>query len=117
MRNFLVPVYAIYLTVAIGLVVFLARTLFHNGEVFLEDVFEDNPRMAKAVNHLLVTGFYMANLGYAALILRADAAPDAVTGFEVLAQKLGILLVSLAALHFVNLYVFYRIRRRATAAV
>ena len=116
MHDYLVPVYATYVVVAVTLVVWLARTLFHNGEVFLEDVFEDNPRMAHAVNRLLVIGFYMANLGYAGLILRAESAPDAVSAFEVLSAKLGILLVSLAALHFLNLYVFYRIRRRAGAA-
>ena len=116
MDDYLVPVYAIYVIVAVALIVWLARTLFHNGEVFLADVFEDDPRMAHAVNRLLVIGFYMANLGYAALILQADGAPDAVAGFEVLSAKLGFLLVSLAVLHFVNLYVFYRIRRRAGAA-
>ncbi|MEY2478310.1 MAG: hypothetical protein QOG87_3625 [Actinomycetota bacterium] len=117
MHNYLVPIYVIYSVISIGLVVWLAHTLFHNGEVFLEDVFEDNPRLAKAVNHLLVVGFYTANLGYAALLLQSNAAADAVVAVELLVRKLGILMVSLAGLHFVNMYVFYRIRRRATASV
>jgi hypothetical protein len=117
MHNYLVPMYAIYSAVSIGLVVWLAHTLFHNGEVFLEDVFEDNPRLAKAVNHLLVVGFYMANLGYAALLLQSNAATDGVEAVELLVRKLGVLMVSLAVLHFANMYVFYRIRRRATASV
>ena len=117
MHNYLVPIYVIYSVVSVGLVVWLAHTLFRNGEVFLEDVFEDNPRLAKAVNHLLVVGFYMANLGYAALLLQSNAAPDGVTAVELLVNKLGVLLVSLAVLHFANMYVFYRIRRRATASV
>ena len=117
MHNYLVPIYVIYSAISVGLVVWLAHTLFRNGEVFLEDVFEDNPRLAKAVNHLLVVGFYMANLGYAALLLQSNAAPDAVTAVELLVNKLGVLLVSLAVLHFANMYVFYRIRRRATASV
>lgn len=95
----------------------LARMLFRNGAIFLEDVFEDNEPMAQAVNRLLVIGFYMLNLGYAALLLKSESAPDAISAVEVLAQKLGMLLLSLAVLHFVNMYVFYRIRRRATAAV
>jgi hypothetical protein len=114
--TFLIPVYLTYATVSIGLVVWLARTLFANGAVFLEGVFED-PAMAAAVNRLLVIGFYMLNLGYAALLLQANAAGDAVSAVEVLVRKLGVLLVSLAALHFTNLYVFTRIRRRAGAAV
>ena len=107
-----VPVYLIYLVVSVGLVAWLARTLYRNGAVFLEDVFDD-PRMAESVNKLLVTGFYMLNLGYAALLLKADGAPTAVAAFEVLGQKLGVLLVSLAGVHFVNMWVFHLIRRRA----
>jgi hypothetical protein len=116
-NEFLIPVYVTYAAVSIGLIVWLARTLFRTGAVFLQDVFEDNPPMAEAVNRLLVIGFYMVNLGYAALLLQANAAGDAVTAVEILVRKLGILLVSLAGLHFANLYVFSRIRRRAGAAV
>ena len=111
----LVPVYAIYVVVSVSLVAWLARTLSRNGAIFLEDVFDD-PRMAEAVNKLLVTGFYMLNLGYAALLLKADAAPTAVAAFEVLGRKLGVLLVSLAVVHFANMWVFHLIRRRATTA-
>ena len=113
--GYLVGVYLVYGTVSVGLTVWLARTLFANGAVFLDDVFEDNPAMATAVNRLLVTGFYMANLGYAFLLLRANVAMGAVEAVEVLIRKLGILLVSLAAMHFFNLYLFYRIRARARA--
>ena len=111
----LVPVYAIYVVVSVSLVAWLARTLSRNGAIFLEDVFDD-PRMAQAVNKLLVTGFYMLNLGYAALLLKAGEAPTAVVAFEVLGQKLGVLLVSLAGVHFANMWVFHLIRRRATSA-
>jgi hypothetical protein len=117
MSELVVPMYLAYSVVAVGLIVWLARTLFANGAVFLEDVFPDDPRLAASVNRLLVTGFYMANLGYAAIILRSERAYDGVEAFEILASKLGVLLLTLAALHFVNLYIFYRVRRRATAAV
>jgi len=60
-----------------------------------------------------VVGFYLVNLGYASLLLRADPAPSAIAAIETLAVKLGLLLLSLAAMHFVNMYVFHRIRRQA----
>ena len=114
--GYLVTIYVLYGAVSVGLTVWLARTLFRNGGVFLEDVFEDRPHLAAAVNRLLVTGFYMGNLGYAFLLLRANVAGNAVTAVEVLIHKLGILLVSLALIHFFNLYLFYRIRQRAMRA-
>ncbi len=113
---YLVPVYATYATVTLGLTVFLARTLFRNGAVFLEDVFKDTPKLGEAVNRLLVVGFYLVNLGYAALIMKADGAGTVVEAVEVLAWKLGALLMSLAFMHFMNLLVFYRIRRRSRLA-
>ena len=67
----LLSVYLVYISASIGLTIWLARTLFKNGEVFLEEVFADNPRMASAVNRLLVVGFYLLNLGYAFVTLKA----------------------------------------------
>ncbi|MFO0590637.1 MAG: hypothetical protein U0441_24050 [Polyangiaceae bacterium] len=109
----LIPVYATYAIIAIGLTVWIARTLFKNGAVFLEEVFPDTPKMAEAVNRLLVVGFYLLNLGYASLILKMGQTQTMAGAIEALAQKLGLLLLSLGAMHFANLYVFHRIRRRA----
>ncbi len=110
--SLLLLIYAVYGTVAVGLVIWLARTLSMNGALFLEDVFEDRPGMAEAVNRLLVIGFYMLNLGYALLLLPGDRPVDAVAASELLITKLGVLLLSLGAIHFVNMYVFWKIRRR-----
>lgn len=114
--GYLIVVYLVYGTVSVALTVWLAVTLFRNGAVFLADVFEDHPELAEATNRLLVVGFFMANLGYAFLLFWRTETPDAVAAAEVLLRRLGLLLVSLAVLHFVNLAVFYRLRRRARLA-
>ena len=111
--SYLIFVYLAYASVSIGLTVWLARTLFQNGAIFLRDVFADQPEMAAAVNRLLVEGFYLLNLGYACFLLKAPAATTAVAAIEVLSSKMGSLLLSLAFAHFFNLYLFHRIRRRA----
>src|SRR3954447_13647556 len=116
MGHYLIAVYAIYALLSLGLTIWLARTLFKNGAVFLEDVFADSPRMAEAVNRLLVVGFYLLNLGYACLLLKAGASNTPIAAIETLAQKLGMLLLSLGAVHFFNLYLFHRINRRAKVA-
>lgn len=110
----LVAVYFAYSGVSVGLTIWLARTLSKSGEVFLDDVFVDNPRMAPAVNRLLVVGFYLLNLGYAFVTLKAGV--DTLTpvqAMETLAAKLGALLISLGVIHFGNMYLFHRIRRRS----
>jgi hypothetical protein len=111
--NYLVPVYVTYTVISVALTVWLARVLSKNGAIFLRDVFAEKPDLAEAVNRLLVVGFYLVNLGYAALLLRADPAANIIGAIETLAWKLGLLLMSLAAMHFVNMFVFHRIRRSA----
>ena len=51
----------IYLAVSIALTVWVARTLFRNGGVFLADGFEGRAEPADSVNRLLVVGFYLVN--------------------------------------------------------
>jgi hypothetical protein len=105
-------VYAVYVVIAIGLTAWLARTLFNSGTAFLRDVFVDRPELAEAVNRLLVVGFYMLNLGYALYIMRASRDLDGFEAFQFLVNRLALLLVTLALLHFVNVFVFWRIRGR-----
>ena len=112
--GYLITVWLVYAAVSIGLTYFLARTLFKHGAVFLRNVFKDTPDMAHAINVLLVVGFYMLNLGYAALLLRPGALPAGATAAAAVAylvNKLGILLVSLGIIHFVNMAVIYRLGR------
>lgn len=111
--QYLAAVYLAYLAASVCLTVWIARTLFKHGEVFLEDVFLHNPRMANAVNRLLVVGFYLLNLGYAFTTLRTGRSElTPVEAIETLALKLGALMIALGVLHFGNLYIFHRVRRR-----
>src|SRR5689334_20085486 len=108
----LLPVYAVYGATAVGLTAWLAATLFKNGRLFLRDVFDERPELGDAVNHLLVVGFFMLNLGYALLILRPEGTQTTEAAVQLLVNRLGLLLVSLGLIHFVNMAVFWRIRRR-----
>jgi hypothetical protein len=107
-----IVVYGVYVVIATALTAWLARTLFRSGVAFLHDVFADRPELADAVNRLLVVGFYMLNLGYALYILRASRGLDAFEAIQFLVNRLAILLVTLAGMHFLNVFVFWRIRAR-----
>ena len=104
--------YLLYLAVSVALTVWVARTLSKNGQVFLDDAF-GNDRLATSVNHLLVVGFYLLNLGYVAVALKiSEPLADGSTAMEALAWKLGLVLLVLGAVHFFNLYVLSRFRHR-----
>ena len=106
----LLAVYLSYGAISIGLVTWLARTLYANGALFLEEVFPGREQLAGALNRLLVTGFVMLNLGWAALLLRAGEPADGAAAVEALALRLGLLLIILAVLHFLNLLVLGVVR-------
>ncbi len=109
--SYLLGTYVIYGIAAIALTTVLARTLYSHGAVFLDALFEDSPGMAAATNRLLVTGFYMLNLGYAFLLFKMGPADTAVEATEMLVQRLGYLLVSLGVIHFINMAVFWKMKR------
>jgi hypothetical protein len=110
-----ITTYLIYLSVSIALTIWVARTLHKNGRVFLVDVFHGNEALADSVNHLLVVGFYLINFGYVSLALKLGyevATPQ--EGIEALSVKVGMVLLVLGAMHFFNLFIFSRMRRRAS---
>jgi hypothetical protein len=107
--------YGIYLIIALPLTVWVARNLFRNGRIFLVDCFHGNESLADSVNQLLVMGFYLINFGFVALYLKlADEVLDVRGIIEALSGKLGVVLLVLGGMHFFNLFVFTRMRRRAT---
>ena len=108
--DYVIWTYAIYSGAAVALTTLLARTLSKNGAVFLGQVFSE-ATIARAVNQLLVIGFYMLNLGYAFLIFKTNGAETGLEATENLVTKLGLLLVSLGLIHFVNMAVFWRIKK------
>src|SRR6516162_7100387 len=98
--------YLAYLAISLALTIWVARTLHKNGRVFLVDSFHGNTALADSVNHLLVVGFYLVNIGFVTLALKyGDHATDTRTALEILSSKVGLVLMVLGAMHFLNLYV------------
>jgi hypothetical protein len=113
--NIKVVTYLVYLAISIGLTAWVAQTLHKNGRTFLVDAFHGNGELADSVNHLLVVGFYLVNLGYVSLALKTGAhLANAGESIELLSRKVGLVLLVLGAMHFFNLYVFNKLRTRTT---
>ncbi|HEX5742078.1 MAG TPA: hypothetical protein VFY17_11090 [Pilimelia sp.] len=103
--------YLLYLAVSVAVTVWVGRTLSRNGVTFLGEVFADS-RLAQSVNSLLLVGFYLLNLGFVAVALRADGPfGTAAQTLEALSAKLGLVLLVIGALHLCNVYALNRYRR------
>lgn len=103
--------YGVYLAISIAVTVWVARTLFTNGQRFLVDVFQGDQELALSVNHLLVVGFYLINFAIVCLALRVRTDVVSARGsFEALAEKIGTVLLALGMMHFLNFVVLTYIR-------
>jgi hypothetical protein len=112
--DLVVGTYAAYLAISISMTVWVANTLSRNGQLFLERVFDGNRDLARSVNHLLVVGFYLINLGFVSLALKLGY--DVLSlreSIEALSSKVGVVLLVLGGMHFFNLYVFGRISSKS----
>lgn len=110
--NYIIITYSLYLVLSITLTIWVARTLSKNGHVFLVECFQSNHELADSVNHLLVVGFYLINLGFVSLFLKIGiTVATAQDVFEALSSKMGVVLLVLGFMHFFNLAVFTQLRR------
>ena len=111
---YVVHSYLAYLALSIAVTVWVARTLHNSGRAFLVDAFHGEEALADSVNHLLVVGFYLINLGWIVMTLRTYQQLDtARSAIELLSEKVGTVLFVLGLMHFFNLFLFSRFRRRA----
>jgi len=105
--------YAIYLLISITMTIWVARTLYKRGRIFLVDALGGNDDLADSVNELLLVGFYLVNFGYVLLALKYGRPPQELAGaIETLATKIGLVLLILGGMHFMNIFVISTMRRR-----
>lgn len=111
---YIVGCYMSYLLISLAVTVWVARTLHKNGRVFLVNAFHGDAELADSVNHLLVVGFYLINVGYVTLALRTYGTLDTLRGaIELVSDKIGIVLLVLGGMHFFNLFIFSSMRKRS----
>src|SRR5262249_37562380 len=109
-----IATYLLYLGISIALTVWVAHTLHKNGRIFLVDVFHGNEPLADSVNHLLVVGFYLINLGFVSLALKLGYnIANAREGIEALSVRVGSVVLVGGAIHFSNQVFFGRMPQRA----
>jgi hypothetical protein len=107
----MIATYLVYLGLSLGVTYWVGQTLQRNGRVFLVENFQGQETLADSINHLLLVGFYLVNIGFVALALRYGTKPtDLVEAFEFLSTKVGLVVVILGIMHFANMRLLVRYR-------
>jgi len=103
--------YIVYLLVSIAITIWVGRSLNKNGRIFLVENFHGNDALADSVNHLLLVGFYLINIGFVTLALRYGEKPVDIIGvIEFLSTKIGLVIVLLGIMHFINMKMLIKMR-------
>lgn len=109
--------YAVYIPIALALTFYVSRTLFKNSKVYMMDIFKGREEIAVSTNKLFETGFYLLNLGWALMILEINMYDDSYQNLiEKLSYKIGGFSIYLGVMLFINLYFFFRGKRKAKEA-
>ena len=109
--------YAIYLPIALFLTYYVSKTLFKNSKIYMLDIFKGREEIANATNKLFETGFYLLNLGFALMILEMNMYDNSYQVLiEKLSYKIGGFSIYLGLMLFLNLYFFFRGKRKSSQA-
>jgi len=112
--DYTVLAYSTYLVLTVSLTMWVAHTLFKNGQVFLIEIFGGQEDLASSVNRLLVVGFYLINIGYAVFTLEGmGSVSNTVEVMKALSRSVGSIILILGGMHFLNLFIFFELRKRA----
>jgi len=115
--NYLVITYAIYIILTVLLTMWVGRTLFNSGRIFLMEIFDRDDELVDSVNKLLLIGFYLINFGYVLrnLIIRKPIV-NVAESIEMLSVKIGLIVIILGVMHFFNLFILFMFRAKAKKA-
>ncbi|HRD53798.1 MAG TPA: hypothetical protein PKY96_14245 [Flavobacteriales bacterium] len=108
--------YLLFFPAMLALAVGVAQTCHKHGRPWMLRLFDDDAAFVDAVNNILLVGCYLVNLGYIALVMANWEPIGSVEQLlGTLAQRMGLIVLALAALHYQNiavLLIWSRIKQR-----
>ena len=109
----IVVTYLAYLLSSAALTLVVGQVLARSGRLFLLDAVGGSDSAAKGISSLIVVTFYLISMGFVALTLRSSG--DSLTArqaIQLLATKIGEVLLVLGALYLAGIVTLTRLRRR-----
>lgn len=105
--------YVLYLGITAYIIVVVGRSCYRNGNVYVAALLPDHAALCLTVNRVLLTGYYLVNLGYCGLTLvhwqpiRSVGALIETVGF-----RAGSIVLLLAVMHYFNLFILTNYLRK-----
>jgi hypothetical protein len=112
----IVVTYLAYLLASVAMTLLVGRVLSRSGRLFLLDALDGSDAAASGISRLTVVTFYLISLGFVALTMRIPGGNvTAKQAIELLATKIGEVLLVLGVLYLASIVALIRLRRRLGA--
>lgn len=99
--------YLFYIPITFYITVIVGSKLFNFGSIFLVEIFGTQNTIAAVCNRLLITGYYLINLGYASVsVITWNPIHNLNELVNELSLRLGLIILGLAVIHYFNMFVF-----------
>ena len=114
--NYNIAAYIIYICITIYIIVWVGRMFHGNGRVFILQLYKGDEEGTDTVNNILLIAYYLFNIGYAFLKLKAwEVVNNASELISSLAYYLGTLILILAVTHYFNMLIIYFLSKKHNA--
>jgi hypothetical protein len=105
--------YIIYLCITYLITVKVGKIFYNNGRFFILSILKGNETLTDVINKLLLVGYYLMNLGYATIMLSFWKTVNSWSQLiATVSSMTGKIVLSLAIIHFVNMYVIVYIGKK-----
>lgn len=105
--------YLIYFVITGFITVWVGRRFFRNGRVFILGLLREDVALTDAINRILLIGYYLLNLGYAALMISTW---ETVLSYTALLESITVMtariVLTLSLIHYCNMAGIYFISKR-----
>ncbi len=106
-----ITAYCIYLLLTYTITVHVGWSFYKNGRIYILEELHDEA-LTDHINRLLLTGYYLLNLGYAALMLKNwEEITTLVQWITSITTIVGRILIGLGLMHYLNMMGIYLLRK------
>lgn len=105
--------YLIYLFITYLVTVRTGLLFYRNGRIYILNLLNGDEQLTSFINKMLLTGYYLLNLGYAAVMIRFWKTITTLNELTAsITSMAGKIMLSLALIHFVNMAAIYFISKK-----
>lgn len=98
--------YALYFCIIIYIIAVVGQICYRNGNVFVLSMIPGHEALCIRINQLLLLGYYLVNIGYAAMSLAQwEQVLTVAQLIETVASKAAFIICILSVMHYANIFI------------